>query len=92
MAKQDYSQYQQDVISKYYKNLDAIMLQKLSEMVTDIYLADSPAKADKLWDRVHKSMMKLEIPQQIIEHIMKKRSVEILAKNIQDWLGAKENK
>ncbi len=90
MAKQEYSQYQQDVISQYYRNLDAIMLQKLSELVSDLYLADSPQKIDKLWDRVHKAMLKLKIPNAIIDHIMKKRSVEILAKNLHEWLGIKK--
>jgi hypothetical protein len=90
MAKQEYSKYQQEVISQYYKNLDSIMLQKLSELVSDLYLADSPEKLDKLWDRVHKSMLKLKIPPAIISHIMQKRSVEILAKNLQDWLGIKK--
>jgi len=86
MAKQEYSKYQQEVISQYYRNLDSIMLQKLSELVSDLYLADTPQKADKLWDRVHKAMLKLKIPPAIINHIMQKRNVEILAKNLQDWL------
>jgi hypothetical protein len=90
MAKQEYSKYQQEVISQYYKNLDSIMLQKLSELVSDLYLADSPEKLDKLWDRVHKSMMKLKIPPAIINHIMQKRCAEILAKNLQEWLGIKK--
>jgi hypothetical protein len=90
MAKQEYSKYQQEVISQYYKNLDSIMLQKLSELVSDLYLADSPEKLDKLWDRVHKAMLKLKIPPVIVSHIMQKRSVEILAKNLQDWLGIKK--
>ncbi len=90
MTKKEYSQYQQEVISQYYKNLDSIMLQKLSELVSDLYLADSPEKLNKLWDRVHKSMLKLKIPPAIINHIMQKRSVEILAKNLQEWLGIKK--
>ena len=90
MPKKDYSQYQQGQISRYYENLDAIMLQKLSELVTDLYLADSPKKLDKLWDRVHAAMIKLKIPPAIVTHIMQKKNVEILAKNLQDWLSKKK--
>jgi hypothetical protein len=36
-------------------------------------------------------MKKLKVPPAIIDHIMKKRSEEILAKNLQDWLS-KEKK
>ncbi len=44
MAKTEYSKYQNDVISKYYENLDSLMLQKLQELVTDLYLAETQAK------------------------------------------------
>lgn len=89
MGKKEYSHYQQSVISGYYKNLDIIMLQKLSELVTELYLADTKAKHDRLWDRVHKAMVKLKIPPATIAHIMEKKDVRILAKNLQEWLGKK---
>ncbi len=92
MAKNERSAYQKEVISRYYENLDTIMLGKLSEMVTDLYLADTPAKKDRLWQRVHKAMVKLKVPPAIIEHIMQKKDVEILAKNLQDWLANKKKK
>jgi hypothetical protein len=90
MGKKEYSQYQQSVISGYYKNLDTIMLQKLSEMVTELYLADTKAKHDRLWDRVYKAMVKLKIRPATIQHIMEKKDVQILANNLQEWLGQKK--
>jgi hypothetical protein len=87
MAKQEYSDYQIGVISGYYGNLDTIMLQKLSELVSELYVAETPSKRDRLWQRVHKAMIKLNIPPAIIDHIMQKRDVQILAKNLQDWLA-----
>jgi hypothetical protein len=92
MTKNDYSQYQKDVISDYYKNLDAIMLGKISELVTELYLADTEAKKKHLWQRVHKAMVKLKVPPAIIEHIIQKQDVEILAKNLQDWLKASNDR
>jgi hypothetical protein len=89
MTKKEYSQYQKSVISGYYNNLDTIMLQKLGELVTELYLADTQARQDRLWERAHKAMVKLKIPPAIIDHIMKKQDVEILAKNLQDWQGGK---
>jgi len=86
MAKSEYSDYQKDVISKYYRRMDALMLQKLQELVSELYLADTDAKRKRLWERVHKAMTNLKIPPPLIEHIMGKRDVEILAKNLQDWL------
>lgn len=89
MAGKDRSNYQNKVISNYYNNLDNIMLTKLQELVTELYLADSEAKADRLWDRVEKAMTKMKIKPVVIKHIMSKRSVTILAKNLEDWLKAK---
>ena len=88
MAKKDYSQYQQTVISNYYGNLNAIMLQKLGELVSELYVADTDNKKDRLWERVRKAMTQLKIPPAIADHIMAKRDVQILAKNLQDWLAS----
>jgi len=92
MAKNDYSQYQKDVISSYYNNLDTIMLGKLGELVTELYLADTQAKQNRLWQRANKAMIKLKVPPAIIGHIMEKKDVEVLAKNLQDWLAYKKKK
>lgn len=86
MSPKDHSNYQKKVISSYYDNLDSIMLGKLQELVTELYLADSQKKSDKLWERAHNAMVKLKIKPQIIKHIMKAHSVEVFAKNLQDWL------
>jgi hypothetical protein len=92
MAKNEYTDYQKDVISGYYKNLDTIMLSKLGELVTELYLADTKAKKNRLWERAHKAMIKLKVPPAIINHIIQQEDVEILAKNLQDWLKASRKK
>ena len=66
------------------------MLQKLGELVTELYLADTASKTERLWQRVNKAMVKLKFKPAIIDHIMKKRSVEILAKNLQDFQSNKK--
>jgi hypothetical protein len=92
MAKEEYSPYQKKVISDYYANLDTIMLSKLSDLVSELYLAESQAKKDRFWQKARKAMENLKIPTAIIEHIMEKRDVEILAKNLKDWLNHSNKK
>jgi len=87
MPGKEYSSYQRDVISKYYENIDAISLTKLQELVSELYMADSDAKKARLWKRVHKAMVNLKVKPAIIEHIMIKKDVTVLARNIEDWLG-----
>ena len=86
MSSRNYSSHQKNIIGNYYENLDAIMLQKLQELVTELYLADSDAKKERLWERVEKAMAKLKVKPSIAEHIMAKRQVEVLAMNVEDWL------
>lgn len=92
MAKQNYSAYQKDVIGRYYENQETILLQNLQELVTELYLAETDAKRQKLWERAHTAMTKLKIKPAIIDHIMSKASPEILAKNIAEWLAKKPAK
>jgi len=87
MAKRDYSAHQKGIISQYYRQLDTLMLQKLQELVTELYLAETEAKKKRLWDRAHKAMINLKVTPQIVEHIMAKRNVEVLAKNLQGWIA-----
>jgi hypothetical protein len=88
MAKREYSQFQKSVINNYYGNLDSIMLGKLGELVSELYLAETDAKRDRLWERVHKAMLNLKIPPAIISHIMAKKDVKILAQNLNDWMAS----
>ena len=90
MAKKEYSKYQSNVISGYYGNLDTIMLQKLGEIVTELYLAKTEKKKDQLWERAQKAMTKLKIKPAIADHIMEKKNPVILAKNLNDWLKQKK--
>ena len=39
MGMQDYSAHQQKIIKRYYENIDQIALQRLAELVGDLYLA-----------------------------------------------------
>ncbi len=81
----DFSSYQKKVINRYYDNRDDIMITKLSEIVTELYLADTAAKQDRLWKRAETAMKNLKIKDHHIAHIMEQRNVEVLAKHLKDW-------
>ncbi|MFI4911554.1 MAG: hypothetical protein ACIAQZ_07795 [Sedimentisphaeraceae bacterium JB056] len=83
----NYSKYQKNVIDNYYKNLDTIMLQKLQELVTELYLVESDSKWEKLWQRVEKALYKLKIKEDLVKDIMHERDVRQLAGYITKWLS-----
>jgi hypothetical protein len=89
LAKQEYTKFQQKIISRYYDNLDTMMLQKLQELVTELYLAGTDKEREKLWDRAHKAMVQLKIPPEIITKIIAAKKVETLAAHLEQWLRKK---
>ena len=83
----NYSRHQKNIIDNYYKNLDSIMLQKLQELVSELYLAESDSKWEKLWDKVEVSLQKLKIEDSLIKEIMAERDARQLAGYITQWLA-----
>ncbi len=86
MAKQEYSNYQKKVIQNYYQHKDTIVLTRLQELVTDLYLSETPAKTKRFWQQVEKALDKMKLKPPIKSRILEKQNVEILAKNLQEWL------
>ncbi|MFA5865964.1 MAG: hypothetical protein WC975_14925 [Phycisphaerae bacterium] len=82
----EYSKYQKGIINQYYGHLDTFMLQKLQELVTELYLAEGPEMKKRLWERAQKAMVNLKIPSDVISRIMEKQNIEILAARVQEWL------
>jgi hypothetical protein len=82
----DYTHHQQGIIKRYYRNLDKIQLQRLSELVTDLYLADGKKK-DKLWESAVGTMKKLGVPEQRITHLAAKKDPAMLAALVKELMG-----
>ena len=78
MADREYSKYQQNVIKRYYDNRDAIDDQKLSELVTNLYLSTG-RKAEKMWETAEKIMTRMELPESRITHVMESKDPAVLA-------------
>ena len=76
MAKR--SAHQQKIISNYYKNRDAIMMQRLGDLVTDLFLAEGKARV-RLWKRVADTLEKLEVPKKQVDRIVAADNPTMLA-------------
>jgi hypothetical protein len=84
MAKKR-SSYQDRAIRNYYQNLDALMIQRLGELVTDLYLAEGEAKV-RLWKRVGSTLEKLKIPKAQIQHLLQSDNPTLVANLLQKLL------
>ncbi len=83
MAKR--SNYQDRVIRNYYQNRDEIMLQRLGELVTDLYLAEGTKKS-RIWKRVAEILEKLKIPKNQIEHLVRSDNPALVANELKKLL------
>ena len=82
----EYSKYQKSIINNYYNNFDTIKLNQLQEIVTELYLSDSPVKSQRLWSKAESAMKALKVPESVLQNILAKKDVQILAKNLNEWL------
>lgn len=79
----DYTPYQRKIIDRYYKNFDSIQFQRLSELATDLYLAEGK-KRDRLWTRVEENLRKLEFPEPRVAILMQKRDPALLVEILKE--------
>ena len=80
------TKYQQNIIKNYYQNQDAILMQRLGEQVTELYLATGKSR-EKQWKRVVTTLAKLKIPQSRIDHLVNADNPALLAKLVEELLA-----
>ena len=83
MGQREYSKYQQKVIRRYYDNRPQIDEQRLSELVTNLFLAEGK-KRQKLWETAQGLMELLNVPKSRIEHVVATDDAAILAEVVKD--------
>ena len=65
----DYTPHQTQIIKRYYDNRESIMKQKLSELTTELYLAEGKKRA-QVWKRVVAALTQLEVEPAKIEQLL----------------------
>jgi hypothetical protein len=86
MGMENFTRHQQGIIKRFYQNADGIQLQRLSELVTDLYLAEGKKK-DKLWATAAGLMEKLGVPAKRAQHIAAEANPELLANLVKEMEG-----
>ena len=81
-----FSKHQQKIIKNYYENRDAISLQRLMELVTELYLAEGKAR-ERQWKYIVGVLGKLNLPADRIEHLRKKDDPKLLAQLVEELMA-----
>ncbi len=76
MAKR--SSYQQRIINNYYQNRESIALQRLQELVTELYLTEGK-KRQQHWKQLRTHLEKLGVKQQQIDDLVEQDDPELVA-------------
>jgi hypothetical protein len=79
----EYSNHQKKIIKRYYDNRDDIDFLRLSEIATDLYLAEGK-KTDRLWKQAAEIMTRLSVPPSRIAHVLKAANPAVLAEVVND--------
>ena len=86
MAMENFSRHQQGIIKRYYEHKDEIALQRLAELVTDLYLAEGKKRAT-VWKNLVIILEKLKVPKDRIDHFMKADDPKLLANLVTELQG-----
>jgi hypothetical protein len=79
----DFTPHQQKIIKRYYDNLDTITMQKLGELVGDLYLAQGK-KRQTVWKNIEAALKKLEVPQGRIDVLKQKDDPAAVAELVKE--------
>ncbi len=80
-----FSKKQQSIIRNYYDNRDQIAVQRLQELVTELYLAEGK-KRQQHWKTTATHLEKLGVPQSQIDHLLAKDDPALVAALLQQIL------
>ena len=84
MAKR--TKHQDKIIRNYYENRDAIAMQRLGELVSELYLAEGKAR-ERQWKNVVLVLEKLKIPPARIEHLVEQDNPSLVAKLVEELMA-----
>jgi hypothetical protein len=77
-----YTPYQQRVIRRYYENREAASAQRLGEIVTELYLAESEKKIARLWEQAEKHLRAAGANEVWLEKTVADKNLEQLAEMV----------
>ena len=74
----DRSKFQSKVIKNYYNNRENIAIQRLQELVTELYLTEGK-KRKQNWKHVETHLLKMDGKQATIDHLIEQDNPELVA-------------
>ncbi len=84
MNEKGYSKYQQKVIKNFYDNKDLRLVQKLGELVSNLYLETSEKKKETGWKKIKKMLADLKVHPGEVEYLTKDKTLSLISKKLDE--------
>lgn len=79
MNRQDFSRHQQGIVKRYYEHQETIQSNRLSDLVSELWLAEDTKTQDKLWGKAQVALMRLNIDARKVADVVNRRDLKALA-------------
>ncbi len=77
-----YTPYQQKVIRRFYENKDLRLIQKLGELVSNLYVETSEKKRQSGWKRIKEILIDLKVHPHEVEFLTKDKNLAVISKKL----------
>ena len=77
-----YTPYQQKVIRRFYENKDLRLIQKLGELVSNLYVETSEKKREYGWKRIKEILIDLKVHPHEVEFLTKDKNLTVISKKL----------
>lgn len=79
-----YTEYQKKVIRNFYDNKDHRLIQKLGELVSNLYLETSEKKKETGWKKIKKMLTDLKVHPGEVEYLTKDKNLSLISKKLDE--------
>jgi hypothetical protein len=80
MAKRHLSEYQKGIVKRYYEHRDTIALQKIGELVSDLYVETSEKRINRAWKSLETQLLAAGVHKHQVETIVGDRDLGAVAR------------
>ena len=77
-----YTPYQQKVIRRFYENKDLRLIQKLGELVSNLYIETNEKKRESGWKRINEILIDLKVHPHEVEFLTKDKNLTVISKKL----------
>ena len=84
MNEKGYTKYQQKAIRNFYDNKDLRLVQKLGELVSNLYLETNEKKKETGWKKITKMLTDLKVHPGEVEFLTKDKNLSLISKKLDE--------